>query len=58
MGRLVLGEGAVGQQGRVADDGGVRVGVAGADELGLETLQLLLVSKLVGLQMRVSEIVL
>lgn len=59
---LVLGERNVGEHGRVADDGGVRVavdvglplparrvGVAGADELGLEPLELLLRAKLVGL---------
>lgn len=57
VGGLVLGEGAVRQHGRVADDGGVgvavdvglplpagRVGVSGADELGLEALEFLLVA--------------
>lgn len=59
---LVLGEGHVGEQGRVADDAGLgvavdvrlplpagRVRVPGADVLGLEPLELLLGAELVGL---------
>jgi hypothetical protein len=62
MDGLVLGKGVVGQQRGVADDGGKGVavdvglplpaggvGVAGADELGLEALQFLLVTEFVGL---------
>jgi len=59
---LVLRQRDVGQQGRVADDAGIGVamdvclplpaggvGVAGADVLGLESLELLLGAQLVGL---------
>lgn len=62
---LVLGEGHVGEEGRVADDAGLgvavdvglplparRVRVAGADVLGLEALELLLRAELVGLLWR------
>lgn len=63
-GRLVLGEGVICQHRGVSDDGSVsvpvdvglplparRVGMASADELGLQALEFLLVAELVGLEM-------